>query len=403
MKPRRYKYSKIFRGLYTFLGYIYSAINPTNEIIMINLERTRRTATCPKCGRKSPLTTEFYPRIVRDLDISTKRCYISFFENKLYCLCGFRGNEKLEFVRPYSHCTIRFEEYIYRLCEKMTISDISELTGLNWKTIKEIDIFYTKQRIESLKNIFPTRIGIDEVAYEKGQKYLTVVRDLDLSKVIWVGLDRKEASLDAFFDELGWEKTLRIEVAVLDMWDPYIASLKSHCPHVDIVFDKFHIVKYINDALDEVRRKEFAKASDDDRKDMKRKRFLILMREEDLNDTQRERLDKLMKQNETLYKGYLLKEQISDILEGYDLGEAISRLEKWIQNVMESGVEPLIKCIKTIRHYFYGIANYFRHHVTNAGSEGFNTKINIIRRRAYGYSDLDYFILKIFQACGVMK
>jgi transposase len=285
----------------------------------------------------------------------------------------------------------------------MTISDISELTGLNWKTIKEIDIFYTKQRIESLKNIFPTRIGIDEVAYEKGQKYLTVVRDLDLSKVIWVGLDRKEASLDAFFDELGWEKTLRIEVAVLDMWDPYIASLKSHCPHVDIVFDKFHIVKYINDALDEVRRKEFAKASDDDRKDMKRKRFLILMREEDLNDTQRERLDKLMKQNETLYKGYLLKEQISDILEGYDLGEAISRLEKWIQNVMESGVEPLIKCIKTIRHYFYGIANYFRHHVTNAGSEGFNTKINIIRRRAYGYSDLDYFILKIFQACGVMK
>lgn len=372
-------------------------------MIVIGLERTRRTATCPKCGRRCPLTKEYYPRLVRDLNVSTKRCYISFLENKIYCLCGFRGNEKLEYVRPYSRCTIRFEEFIYLLCEKMTISDISELTGVDWKTIKDIDIFYTRQRIESLCNINPIRIGIDEVAYEKGHKYLTVVRDLDLNKVIWVGLERKEATLDAFFDELGWEKQLRIKVAVLDMWDPYIASLKNHCPHVDIVFDKFHIVKYITEALDEVRRREFAVADDEDRKEMKRKRFLILKRAQNLKDDQREDLDRLMKLNEPLYKGYLLKEQISDILDEKELGGAISRLEKWIQNVMVSGIEPFIKCVKTIRHYFYGLCNYFKHQITNAGSEGFNTKINVIRRRAYGYSDLDYFILKIFQACGVMK
>jgi len=403
MKPRRYKYSQIFRGLYTFLGFVYNSIANNIDMIAVGLRKTRTTARCPRCGHRWPLTNENYPRFVRDLDIGTKRSYISFIENKILCTCGFRGYEKVDFVRPYSHCTIRFEEYIYRLCEKMTLSDISEITGLNWKTIKEIDIYYTKQRIESLHNLDPTRIGIDEVAYEKGHKYLTVVRDLDLNKVIWVGLERKESTLDAFFDELGWEKALRIEVAVLDMWDPYIASIKSHCPHVDIVFDKFHIVKYITEALDELRKQEFANAEEEDRKEMKRKRFLILRRNENLTEVQREALDKLMKLNENLYKGYLLKEQISDILDEKELGGAISRLEQWIRNVMDSGIEPFIKCVKTIRHYFYGIANYFRHHVTNAGSEGFNTKINIIRRKAYGYSDLDYFILKIFQACGVMK
>jgi len=403
MKPRRYKYSEVFRGLYTFLGYVYTSFANRIDVLHIGLKRTRQTATCPKCGRRCPLTNDYYPRIVRDLDIGNKQCYISFQENKINCLCGFRGNEKLEFVRPYSRCTIRFEEFIYRLCEKMTISDIGEIMGLDWKTIKDIDIYYTKQRIESLCNLNPTRLGIDEVAYEKGQKYLTVVRDLDLNKVIWVGLDRKEASLDAFFDELGWEKALRIRVAVLDMWDPFIASLKNHCPHLEIVFDKFHIVKYITDALDEVRRKEFAVADDEDRKEMKRKRFLILMRAENLDDAQREKLDRLMTLNETLYKGYLLKEQIQDILDEKDLSVGISRLERWIQNVQESGIGPFVKCIKTIKHYFYGICNFFKHQVTNAGSEGFNTKINIIRRRAYGYSDLDYFILKIFQACGVMK
>ena len=110
-----------------------------------------------------------------------------------------------------------------------------------------------------------------------------------------------------------------------------------------------------------------------------------------------------MKNNETLYKSYLLKEQVSDIFDEEDHDDALKRLSEWISNVQESGFEPFEKVVKTLRRYSYGIHNYFKYKVTNAGSEGINTKINVIRRKAYGYWDLDYFILKIFQACGVMK
>jgi len=194
-----------------------------------------------------------------------------------------------------------------------------------------------------------------------------------------------------------------ITAVVVDMWDPYIASVKQHCPSAEIVFDKFHVVKHVNKALDEVRKQEFAKASPEQQLEMKRKRFLILRRHSKLSDEQEEKLDKLMKENETLYMAYLLKEQIADIMDEKQASTAVVRLEEWLENVDESGISKFKKCAQTIRYYIYGIINYFKHQITNAGSEGLNNKINLVKRRAYGYADLDYFMLKIFQACGTMK
>jgi transposase len=221
--------------------------------------------------------------------------------------------------------------------------------------------------------------------------------------VIWVGRKRQKDTLDNFFKDIGKIKSNRIDLAVLDMWDPYIASIKEHCPNGEMVFDKFHIIKKVNEALDTIRKKEFADATVREKLNMKRKRFIILKREKNLNEKQKERLNELMENNETLYKSYLLKEQISDIFDEVDYSVAVNRLRDWIKNVDESNNEEFKNVIKTFSRYWYGIRNYFKYKVTNAGSEGINTKINVIRRKAYGYWDLDYFILKIFQACGVMK
>ncbi len=403
MKRKRYNYSKLFRDIYRFRGFKYNQIIIKDDVVHIFLTRTRKTATCRNCGRRNPIGLESYKRTIRDLDLGTKKCYITFFEEKLKCTCGYRGYEEINFSRPYSRCTTRFEEYVYLLCQKMTIKDVSEITHLNWKTIKDIDKYYINKQIESLKDISPRRIGVDEVAYDKGHKYLTIVRDLDPNAVIWVGRKRQKDTLDNFFKDIGKIKSNRIELAVLDMWDPYIASIKEHCPNGEIVFDKFHVIKKVNEALDTIRRKEFADATAREKLNMKRKRFIILKRNKNLNEKQLERLDELMKNNETLYKSYLLKEQISDIFDEENHEEALKRLSEWIDNVRETGFEPFKKVVGTLRKYSYGIHNYFKYKVTNAGSEGINTKINVIRRKAYGYWDLDYFILKIFQACGVMK
>jgi len=402
MKTKRYRYSKIFRAIYNFLGFVYSEILIYEDFIHISLKRTKKTAICPKCGSRNQLTDDWYCRSIRDLDLSSKRCYITFKENRIRCKCGFRGFEKLDFVRPYARCTIRFEEYIAFLCQKMTLIDVCEITGIDWKTAKKIDKYYIEKRMIKLDHITPRRIGIDEIAYDKGHKYLTIVRDLDLNGIIWIGLDRKEATLDWFFYELGDFKSNQLKVAVVDMWDPYIASLKKNCPNVQIIIDKFHLIKKVNEALDEVRKVEFAKASERERFYMKKKRFMILKREKNLNEKQKENLKELMDRNETLYTAYLLKEQISDILDEDNVTKALDRLSHWKKNVYDSGIKSMIKINKTIKKYYYGIMNYFKHKFTNAQSEGFNNKINIVKRRAYGYWDLEYFILKIFQACGVM-
>ena len=403
LKTKRHHYAKFFRDLYVFRGFKYNQLIINEDVVHVFLKRTRKTVTCPKCGKRNKLSGEQYKRTLRDLDLANKKCFITYFEEKLNCKCGFRGYERLNFVRPYSHCTIRFEQSVYKLCEKMTIKDASEIADLNWKTVKDIDIFYISQQLEKIENLQPIRIGIDEIAYEKGHKYLTTIRDLDLNSVIWVGLNRKKETLDEFFNEIGEEKQSFIKLIVVDMWDPYIASIREHCPQCNIVFDKFHIVKKANEAVDEIRKQEFAQASDQERKDMKHKRFIMLKRNKNLTDKQRESLYHLMKNNEKLYKSYLLKEQLSDIFDEINLLTAMKRLYEWIMNVIDSNITPFKKLIKMIFRYFYGIRNYFLYRVTNAGSEGFNTKINVVKRRAYGFWDMKYFIMKIFQTCGVMR
>lgn len=403
MKTTRYEYSKLFKDIYTFRGFKYVRIQHHSDQVDIHLKRTRKTGICRNCGKRNRHLKESYTRTIRDLDLGPKTCYITFTEYKLHCRCGYRGFETIEFSRPYSRCTKRYEEYIVRLTERMTVSDVSMITGMDWKTVKDIDKHYIKERLVGLKDITPRRLGVDEVAYEKGHKYLTVVRDLDLKCVIWIGLNRRKDTLDAFFNLLGKEKQRLISVVVLDMWDPYIASIKEYCPTTDMVFDKFHILKKMNEAVDTVRKQEFAQARKEEQVQMKRKRFIMLKRGKNLTAEQQELLQQLMENNEQLYKAYLLKEQISDIFDEESYTSAIQRLQKWIENVNESGISPFKTVLNTFRRYSYGIHNYFIYHLTNAGSEGFNTKINIIRRKAYGFWDLEYFMLKIFQSCGVMK
>ena len=211
---------------------------------------------------------------------------------------------------------------------------------------------------------------------------------------------RKKETLDKFFQELGSAKTAKIRLVVMDMWDPYIASVKDFCPGAELVFDKFHVAKKANEALDKVRKQEFATASREERKRMKHKRFLILKRRDRLDEKVKEDLDCLMKRNKKLYKSYLLKEQLSSILDELDPAIAMKRLNKWFRNVKKTKIPQFAKLVDTIKNYLYGILNYFKHRVTNAASEAFNNKIGLLKRIAYGFHDLEYFKLKIICCCG---
>ena len=306
----------------------------------------------------------------------------------------------MDFVYKYSSYAKRYEEYVAMLCAKMTNKNVAEICCINWKSVKTIDMKSLSKQRTSLDHLFTKGIGVDEVAYEKGHKYLTIVRELGRNRVIWIGVGRKKETFDQFFVELGSAKCADITEAVMDMWDPYIASVKEHCPNAAIVFDKFHVSKKINEALDSIRKKEFRKAGEEERKAMKKKRFVILKRKRNLTNDESEALNVLKQKNDALYTAYLLKEQVLDIFDEQNKNTAIKRFETWFANIQQSELVQFDRVVKTIKTYFYGIGNYFDHRITNGGAEGINNKINVIKRMAYGYKDLKYFKLKILQSCG---
>jgi len=398
MKPLNPRFR--LKDLYNFKGYKFCDSFLEEDNILIVLKRTSKTGICPCCNMHCRTIHMHRKHKIRDLDLVNSKVYIEFYIYEIDCKCGYLGNEKLDFCEDYSRYTKRFEERVVILCTIMCIKDAAKQMHIGWETTKNIDKRNARKYIVDISTIAPKRIGVDEIAYEKGHKYLTIVRDVDLNKVIWVGKDRKKETLDEFFKIIGIEKCMQIILAVCDMWDPYIASIKANT-FAEIVFDKFHIAKVITEAVDAVRKKEFAKADEKERKEMKHKRFLILSRQERLDKEKKETLQDLLSLNKNLYAAYLLKEQALDIFDEESQENATKRLKRWIENVKLSGIEQFQNVIKRIERYIYGIINYFKHKVTNAQSEGFNNKINIIKRRAYGFRDLEYFKLKILQTCGL--
>jgi transposase len=387
------------RNLFPFQGYKFFVLE-NSESILLGLVSRRKCGVCPTCGKRCSYIETEYERTVRDLDIAHKKCYIRFFQKKIQCNCGYRGLEKISFIERYSRVTKRMATYVASLCEMMTIKDVAKITRLDWKTVKFIDKEYIKSTLPSIEILNIKRIAIDEIAVMKGHKYLTIIRDYDTGMAIKIVFGRGFEEVYGALITLGEETLAKILYASLDMWDPYIKAITQACPNAKLVFDKFHVVSKVNDALDTIRRKEFAKASVDERINMKHKRFIILSREENLKTTEKEELKVLMKQNEKLYKGYLLKEQILAIFDDKKstFEQIKERIDLWISNILSNEMEEFYGVVNTIKNYLYGILNYFRYGMTNAIAEGFNTKINVLKRRAYGYSDIEYFMLKIYQS-----
>jgi transposase len=365
--------------------------------MIVDFKRKTKTGICPNCNKKRRKAIDKRVRIIRELHLVGQKCYIRICSYRIKCKCGYLGMEKLTFAQIEKRYSDKFAEYVYSLCEDMSLKKAAKAAMINWRTAKKLDKLILKEKFKDLSNINPTRIGIDEIAHEKGHKYLTIVRDLDAG-VIWVGEKRKKETLDQFFKELGEEKSKEVTLAVMDMWDPYIASVKEHTS-ADIVFDKFHIVTKINEAVDKIRKKEYSDADPEVKKKMKKKRFLFLHRKKNLDEDKIKDLEELMSMNNRMYQAYLLKEQAFEIFDETREIVALQMLGKWKKNVQKANFEEFQKVLKTLERYWYGIKNYFKYQVTNGASEGFNNKINIIKRRAYGFKDFEYLKLKILQNC----
>jgi len=244
----------------------------------------------------------------------------------------------------------------------------------------------------------PRAIGIDEIAIRKGHTYRIVVSDLDRGRPIWFGgADRSAASMSQFYAWLGARKSSRIRLAVMDMWKPFRQATQAHAPQAAILFDKFHVMRHLGEALDMVRKSEYARLAGRDRRYIKGQKYTLLSRRENLTLDGKKALKTLLAANKRLNTAYLLKESFGQLWDYEREGWARRFFENWRSGLKWQRLKPYEKFAAMIDRHWDGIAAYCRpeNKVSLGFVEGLNNKIRVIQRRAYGLRNEDYLRLKI--------
>jgi len=359
---------------------------------------------CPKCGMIHTKVSETTEIKVRDLSIFGKNCYLIIQKGRLHCPCSFRGYEGLDFVDQYQRQTLRFNEFLFKLCDRMTIMDASELLQVNWKRAYATDREVLKKLQETTPLPKMSVIGVDEISFKKHHKYFTIVYDITDSKgVLFVAKDRKETSLTSFFNELTNRQKQSIKVVCMDFWDPFIKSVKQNIPNAAIVFDRYHLKKHLNDCIDELRRNLVRQADKEQKAVIKNKRWVLLKNRSNHTLKDQKSLLELKEINMPLYEAYLLKEEFDDFFDCLTKQKGIAFIENWYKKIPGEIKQYFQSFYDMLKRYLDGIVSYLVYRYTNSVAEGLNNKIKVLKRMAYGYRTEEYFKLKILRRCGYLQ
>jgi len=336
----------------------------------------------------------------RDLSMRKLPLVLRYRPRRVDCpRCGVRV-EDLPWAEPWARVTTALANAVAMLARELSWQGTAREYGLNWKSVATI----VKRAVEyGLRNRArpPVHvIGIDEVSRRKGQVYLTVVYDLERRVLLWVGEDRTEEAVRKFFTrEMGRRRCRTLQVVCMDMWAPYYNLVRAHAPNAQILFDRFHIVKHLNEAVDEVRRNLMRTLRGHARASFKGTRWLLLKNPWNLTAHQSERLSTLVRWNSPLVRAWYLKESFQLFWPYQQRKRAEDHLRKWMDSAMRSRLEPFKKFVCMLRSHLEGVLAWSQHHLSNAAVEGMNNKIKSISHRSFGFRSAENFIAAIYHCC----
>jgi transposase len=299
-------------------------------------------------------------------------------------------------ARPGSRFTTAFEDTCAWLVCHATLSVVAILLRVAWRSVSDIVTRVIAARDQASDRLAELRrIGIDEISYRKGQRYLLVVTDHDTGRLVWAGKDRTSATLRQFFDDLGPDRAAALTHVSADGAEFIHTVVTERAPQAVLCLDAFHVVAWATKALDEVRRALAAQlrrtGHPDQATTIKKTRWALLKNPPELTGEQRTTLAAIAKDNGALYRAYLLKEQLRMIFQAA-LPEAKALLAGWISWARRSQIPAFVRLAKTITRYRDLILNAVEHHLSNARSEATNTHLRLLTRRAYGYHSPDSLI-----------
>ena len=369
------------------------------EVLHIFCEHAHEVAVCPQCGQVTDAVHERKARCIRHLDIWGKATFVHFTARRFDCAgCGKPFTEELSWVESQRRESTAYELHVYQQCQHTDQAAVADREALHPETVKAIFQRWAK-RAEQQQPRRPVRcLGVDEISLRKGHKqFALVLSDLERHCVIAVLAERSQEAFEHWLAGLSTAERQAIYVVAMDMWGPYRSVVKTKLPQAEIVADRFHVTKHLNEAIAKIRRTLQAKADKADYELLKGTRCILVRHRQDLKPEEEAKLQAVLAAFPELRPAYLLKEKFRTTADKIHTGNGqnVSCKPGSLHIAQPSGLPQLAKFTKTPKNWWEEFLNYFNEGLTSGMVEGLNNAIRGTIRRAFGYHVFENFRLHV--------
>ena len=374
-------------------------INQRVDVWAIHAEGLRWS--CPECGAMMPLYDHTPERTWRHLDSCQFMTFLHTRPPRVQCKKHGVRQVRLPWAEEKARFTALFERLAIDVMRACDILSAARILRISWDEAWHIMERAVERGLKKKKRR-ARRIGVDEKTAGRGHDYVTIVSDLKGATVEYVGDGRRKESLDGYFSLLSPKSRQKIEAIAMDIWDPYLASIREHVPEAEekIVFDRYHLMVHMIKAVDDVRKEEHRELKKMGDETLTGSKYIWLYSRENLPQRHKQRFQSLKTRHLKTARAWAIKESFRDLWGYRRVWWAIRHFKAWFFWATHSRLKPVIEKARMFRKYLRQILMYFRHRITNAVSEGLNSKIETIRKKAYGFRNREHFKTAIYFHCG---
>jgi len=358
--------------------------------------------SCPECGQACPLHDHAAERSWRHLDTCQYQTLLHAAVPRTNCPAHGVRAVQIPWAEPHGRFTALFERLAIEWLKAASQSAVAERLGLSWDEVHTIMERAVKRGLKRRQAQPISHLGVDEKAFRKRHRYVTIVTDLNSGCVLYVAEDHKQKSLDGFWPTLDEPQKAAIQAVAMDMWEPYEQSVRKHLPEAEqkIVYDKFHVAKHLGEAVDQVRRAENKqlRAQGDER--LVGSKYRWLRNPDNMSDQQWRDFQWLRTSNLKTARAWALKEQLMLLWNYTYEGCAQKHFGWWYQWAARSRLKPMIAKAKMLKLRLTNLLTYLKHRITNAASESINAKVQWVKYTARGFRNFANFVTAIYFHCG---
>ena len=361
-------------------------------------------AQCPECGRECSIHDCAPERTWRHLDTMQFTTLIRARTPRANCPDHGVKTVTIPWAAPQGRFTLLFERFAVEvLLASANITQACELLGIGWETAQEIMRRAVERGLERRQLEDLRHLGMDEKSFRRGQSYITLLTDLEQSRVLDVVEERSAEAADQLWETLSPEQKQAVEAVAVDMWEPFIQTIQKQVPDADIVHDKFHVSKYLGEAVDKVRRAEHKELMAQGDETLKGTRQLWLYNPQNFSPDQAEEFSALKDLQLKVARAWAAKELFSKFWEYQEEGWARRFFKDWFGWVSRSRLKPVVEVAQMLKRHLDNLLTYLKHHITNAVTEGLNSKIQSLKSAARGFRNFRNYRIRILFFCGKLN